>query len=220
MTRTHRLIAALLALALIAGLATPAAAQTDTDGEGGFLDALLTEGDQGADGWVVDLGRSVAETVTEVTSAAARTFTAVTTDAGEADQYANQTAEVLTANNVTLETYANARLNASTDYDVFAVEFTDRSGETATWYVLADVVNGSYTDLQMVESTDRTVDETVELGWYASRNAAGELETFLEAFASQDRDVSTTYRAELLARYGGDITSTLWTANETTEDQS
>lgn len=185
--------------------AAPALAQSSDD-EGSYFDPIVT--DDGEPGWLASF-------VMDATSTASRLYTSATTDPGNASQYASNTAATFNANNSSIEAYASERLNADSSHDVFAVHFHDRAGNNATRYVVSTVSNGDYSDARMLtpsefSDTDRTVDYQVELDWYASKNANAELEHFIMNYAKRGENVTKSYRAEMLAKYGGGITSGLW----------
>jgi hypothetical protein len=206
MSRLGRAAAILTAVLVVSSMAAaPALAQSNSDGES-YFDPIVTE--TGEPGWLSSL-------VMDATSEVSRLYTSVTTDSGNASRYAATTAETFNANNSTLASYASDRLNADTSHDVFAVHFHDREGNNATRYVVSTVENESYSDARMLtpsefSETDRSVDYEVSLDWYASKNANSELDHFIMNYAEPNKNVSGTYRARMLAKYGGGITSGLW----------
>ncbi len=121
--------------------------------------------------------------------------------AAEADRADLQ--ETFNANNESIENYTNARFggNAS-EWDVIAINHVRDDGE-ATQYLVADANESNFSNARMVNSTDRTVDKELTLKGYASDNAHTELETFVEEFVSEDRDVTQSYVRELASKYSG-----------------
>lgn len=213
MTGPQRPRARGVALALVVVLATatvPAAVvgQSDDD-EKSFIDAAVDDEDD-------DLSAMLARALAERTGGAAKFIARLTTpdDATAADYAANAT-ETFNDENVTIESWANEQLEASSDRDVFRVCFHDRDDGAATRYVVANVSNGSWTDTRVVtpstfDGLNRTVDYNVSLDWYASQNADDELATFVEKFAVQEQNISSAYRARKAATYGDSVESDLW----------
>lgn len=195
-----RRLAALLVAALLVTAAVPGgvAAQDDDgglldgmDGPGGLLDAIRA-GFSAANDAIGSLVRSASYQVTGP-------------DRTPAEQ-ADATAAVVNNNSDALVNYTNARFSGSaTAWDVVAVEFTNTdTDETATRYLVATTENGSFTSVEMVETTNRTVDATLGLEDAAAANADRELTHFVEAYVDEDRALDTALRSRLSA-YAGDI---------------
>lgn len=123
-----------------------------------------------------------------------------------ADRDAAQAADDLqaeyNASSDTLEAWVNARTEATTAENVLELELDIDDGET-TIYLVADVNDSDYENSSIVDSTDREVDERCELEDAAARNAADELETFVDEFAEDDEDVSTAFLSRLERQYRG-----------------
>ena len=107
-------------------------------------------------------------------------------------------------NSAAYERWMNNRTTADTSLDVLELTISqDDSSETL--YLTADVVDGSYTNTTMRNSTDRTVDESCELEGNAARNAADELGEFREDFVTEDTNVTNDYLTSMASRYGGNV---------------
>jgi hypothetical protein len=111
--------------------------------------------------------------------------------------------------NETIQSYVNARTNASADTDVLAItcvpnEDDDDASEAV--FLTADVTaNGTYANASIVDSTDRTADANCVLEEDAAVNAADELATFVEEFAEPGDDLSADFRTRLVSQYAGDV---------------
>lgn len=109
--------------------------------------------------------------------------------------------------NTTIQDYVNNRTDASSDANVLAVTCAI-DDESTTRYLVADVDGDNYTNATMVDSTDRTVDETCTLEGSAAANASDELQTFVDKFASTGDDVTGQFRSRLRAQYAGKVDCT------------
>ena len=125
-------------------------------------------------------------------------------DDAEATAAADDVQAFVNNHSASLETYANARVTASTELDTIAFTFQDEAGED-TRYLIADVRDGNYTNVSMVATTDRTVDERCEIAGQAAADARAELETFHEQFVSEDSDLTAAYLAGLTSEYQPDV---------------
>jgi len=210
MIRTRSLASVALTLVVVlAAVSAPVAAQSDDD----FWGDLTADEEPG-------LGVQAGAWLADQTSGLARTIASLGDMVGEdegqtASVYADDFRETFNANNRTLEAYANQRVTATTDYDVYNVTFQDKDGGAATVYVVATVQDGNFTQAEALtpsefEARNRTVDHTITADWYVSRNAAAELEAFVVEYAEPNDDVSPTYAAQKKATYGSGLNSTLW----------
>ena len=206
MTRKRTLlVVALVLAAAVPAVSGGALAQSSSD-EGSFFDPLVS--DSGGPGWFSSLWLSAQSEI-------AQRWASYTTDPGNATKYADGTMQTFNANNKSIAAYVNERLTVDTDHDVFAVHFQDRSGNNVTRYVVSTVANESYTDSRMLtpsefDATGRSTDYAITMDWYVSSHANEELETFVTEYASTGENLSTTYKVEMLAKYGGGISSGLW----------
>jgi hypothetical protein len=125
-------------------------------------------------------------------------------DSAEATATADDVQAFANEHSAELEQYANARLDASSELDTVAIEFTGEDGSD-TRYLVADVQDGNYTNVSMVATTDRTADETCEVSSQATADAPAELEGFYETFVDEERDITAGYLAELNAAYNPDV---------------
>lgn len=202
--------AVLLVLASVGG-----AGVVTADEDGSFFDDLVS--DDGEEGYLASAGIWLAK----ATGGVSRYWAAYVADgdAADAETYAEDFTSTFNANNETIAQYANQRLTADTDHDVFAVYFHDREDGNVTRYVVSDVENGSWSNVTVLtpdefDDRNRTSDHYVSLDWYQSRNADAEVETFVEEYAEDETDLSATYKGELLGTYGAPE-SDMW---NTTED--
>jgi len=211
-TRRQTVLSIVFAALLVSSVVASPALADESGGEESFFDGLVDSET------AVGLGQQAASVVAEATSWAARTKAKVFNDnAGNATKYASEFTDSFNEQNETIQSYANARLDATADYDVFAVHFHDRSEGNVTRYVVADVSNGNYSNTRAVSELpmNRGVDHHVSLDWYQSKHASDELESFVDDYAAKEKDVSAGYRAKMLAKYGAPDSS-LWN-NTTTE---
>lgn len=199
-----RLIPTILALLLVlAAVPAPAIADED-DGLGVF--------DDGDDD--LTLAERVGAANDALAGVAARVwwdakslFSSDADDATAVEQQADDVQELVNEHNESLETYINDRFDGdASDWNVIAVRFEQgEHGETR--YLVADVneTDQTFENGSMVESTDRDVDATVVLEDYAAANAADELDSFIENYVEEDRDVDAALRRRLAQQYLGDV---------------
>ncbi|RLM32618.1 hypothetical protein [Haloarcula sp. Atlit-120R] len=107
-------------------------------------------------------------------------------------------------NSAAYESWSNNRTTADTSLDVLELTIS-QDDESETLYLTSDVVDGSYTNTTMRNSTDRTVDESCEIEGNAARNAADELGEFREDYVADDGNVTTDYLASMGSRYGSNV---------------
>jgi len=135
-------------------------------------------------------------------------------DTGEtAAEAAQNTQETFNGNNTTIQAWVNNRTTASEDYDVLAFEFTV-DGETSTVYLTSNATNDGYQNASMVDSTDRSVDESCTLENLAAQQADTELAAFVDDYAEPGKNVSRSYLAGLAGKYGGSVDCTFDTEAE------
>ena len=201
------IIATVLLLVVGSIAAGPAAAQTDDDPFGGVLDEDSTVG-------------SIAQTVIEATGGLARVqdrvSTALDDDPATATDHADAFEATVEGNNDTIRTYANERLTLDSDDEVFRIYVHDRDGGNETRYVVTSANDGNWTDGPRVltqsefDATDRSVNHWISLDWYASKHADDATQTFVTDYAATDTNVSSSYRLEMVSKYGDGIKSDLW----------
>ena len=190
---TTTAVAALL-VASLAGAAVAPAAATHNGDENGTVGDALTPSDNGILAGIIG-------TASGFTDRAKYAVFGADDSATE-----NRDAAVSTFNqyNDTLLAYANNR--SIHEGSVVQVDCTI-DDETATSYIVADYNDSSeeYTSAEAVTSTDRSVDHTVTLEGAACDNAAEEIEYFHDEFASEDKDVTKRYMAEMAGKYAGSV---------------
>ncbi len=202
------LLATMLVIASVGGAAVAPAGVAAQEDDGSFFDGLVSE--EGG-----SLGAWIAEQTGGFSRWYASTFG---DDDGNATEYANSFAEEFNRENETIEAYANQRLEADDQHDVFAVHFHDQEGNNVTRYMVANASNGNWSNARVLtpsefNATNRTQDQYVSLDWYQSRNAGPELEVFVEEYAEPNENLSTGYRAKMLAKYGAPESS-MWNTTE------
>jgi hypothetical protein len=208
--KRHLLVAMLVVTAAIGAGSMGVAAQED---DGAFFDGLVADDDDG--GLLASAGKWLAG----ATSGLSRTYAAYVGDEANASTYAADFEAAFNEHNGSLEAFANERLTADTNHDVFVLHFHDRSDGNVSRYVVSDVENGSWTNARVLnqsefEATNRTADQWISLDWYQSRAAGDELETFVDEHAEPNEDLTTGDRAALLAKYGAPESS-MWNTTET-----
>ncbi len=190
------LLVVLLTVGAIAGAPGTVAAQDD----GGVLDGFLDDEDTDPDWSATAMG------VLEKTSWWASNFDPFSDSEDDrekalADRAALQ--QAFNSQNESIQNYTNARFSGNESaWNVIAIEHVRDEGN-ATQYIVADVENDSFANARMVNNTDRTIDRTVTLSGYASDNAHAELDTFVETFVAEDRDITAAYTTKLAAEYSG-----------------
>lgn len=214
MTRNKNpLKAALLATLIVTGafgmVAAPVSAQDSDDGDSGVVDDLFA---QDGDKWTISNALGFASGLMERYNPLAEK-----PDEASASEYRDATMEQLNQNNGVLMNWTNPRANASTDFDVVRVKFTDSDGNSEWLFITADVntTTDNYTSVQAMnltefKSTDREIDRTYRLSPYASRMASQELETFISEYAEPDKDLLGTddgmeYLSKMAGKYDGEL---------------
>lgn len=211
--RRQLLVALLVATAAIGAGSMGVAAQSEDDSA--FFDDLVAEDDdegllEGTGTWFVGM-----------TSGITRTITAYVGSSEAASTYASDFEAEFNDHNESLEAFANERVAADTDHDVFVLYFHDRNDGNVSRYVVSDVENGSWTNARVLtqsefEATNRTADQWISLDWYQSRAAGDELAEFVDEHAEPNESLSTVDKAAYLGKYGAPESS-MW---NTTEDNS
>lgn len=182
-------LAVLLTVGFTAATAMPAAAEHDGGDSGGVSD-MLTPSDDG-------ILATVYGSVAGITD---RALYKINGPDDSATENRDQAIQAFNQYNESFVAYANNR--SIHEGDVVQMDCVI-DGETATAYIVADYNDslGEYTSAEAVTSTDRQVDHTVTLEANACDNAAEEIETFHDKFASQDKDVTRKYLAEMASKY-------------------
>lgn len=186
-------LACLLTLAMTTAFAAPAAAEHD-GGESGGVSDMLTPSDDGI----------LATVFGSVAGLTDRALYKINGPDDTATENRDQAVQTFNQYNDSFVAYANNR--SIHEDDVVQVDCVIE-GETATAYIVADYNDslGKYESAKAVTSTSRTVDHTVTLEANACDNAAEEIETFHDKFASTDKDVTRKYLAEMASKYGSNV---------------
>ena len=211
--RRQLVVALLVVAAAIGAGSTAVAAQSEDDSA--FFDGLVADDDDS------DLLAGAGAWFAGATSGISRTITAYTADEESASTYASDFKAEFNDHNESLEAFANERITADTDHDVFVLNFHDRKEGNVSRYVVSDVENGSWTNTRVLsqpgfEATNRTADQWISLDWYQSRAAGEELAAFVDEHAEPNESLSTGDKAAYLGKYGAPESS-MW---NTTEDDS
>jgi len=130
-----------------------------------------------------------------------------------AAEAAQRTQETFNGNASTIQAWVNNRTTASDAYDVLAFTF-EVDGETATVYLTSNATADGYQNASMVDTTERTVDDSCTLQDHAGRGADSELATFVEDYAVPGENVTNSYLAGLAGEYRGDVDCTFSTGTE------
>jgi len=187
----HATVAA-VAVLLLGTVVVPGAVGAQTD-ESDAADELFAD-----EGSLLEYARGLAAGLQErVTAIVSGTLG----DQPDGDTLADEATTAFNERAGDFQAYANQHTNASTDYDVIAVEF-HQDDDTATRYVVATVSNSSYEDVAMMSSTNRSVDQTCTLRESAARNAADEIATFHTRFVTSGQGMTTKYMSRMAAKYG------------------
>lgn len=193
----HRRITTVLVALLLVVSTTAAPAAADSDS---IVSDLFDDDDDSTLDAVLGFASGLADRVTH----------SVTGDDEPADDAAESARKAFNADADDIQAWVNNRSTADSDADVVAVTF-GVDGESETDYVVADVDNGSYANLSMVDETDRDVDEECTLSGYAATNADAEVEHFVDNFAEPDNNMTNRYLSELAGRYASNVDCTFST---------
>lgn len=128
-------------------------------------------------------------------------------------QVAQNIQESLNEDDVAIQEYLSNRTTPSADRDVVAIRVCDGS-DAATVYAVSDVVDADsddemeYTNATVKDTTDRTVDEWIQLEWYAAQNTPEVIDTLTSEYVTDDEPVPKSYvKGELTPEYAGFVES-------------
>jgi len=192
-------LAVALAALLVATLAVPApVAAQSAENETDPPDELFDTEDEGT----FDVIRGLLGGIRERVSLALGGIG----DDTSAETLADDAADAFNERSGDFQDYANSRTNASADYDVLAITFT-QDGDEAVRYVVADVNTTAedYENVSMVAATDRSVDEECTLSGAAARNADAEIKRFHDRFVKGNESLSKQYMSRMASKYGDPI---------------
>ena len=117
--------------------------------------------------------------------------------------------------NETYLTELNAKTSPSSERDVLRVRCIEdprrpwKDSEATSFYVVGNVSNGTYESAQAVETTDRSVDETVVVTGVAREQLADDLATYRETYIEGDGTVGKGYQQRMTAKYAGNVYGTV-----------
>jgi len=126
----------------------------------------------------------------------------------EASAIADDAEAFLEDNSGELVKYANQQVPSDvnkSNYNTFKVVI-NKDDSTATRYVHAPVVDGSYNSLNVTSSTSKTIDYTITLEGFAADNLRDELDWFYQNYVSEDRDVDKSLKGEWGRTFQQDVT--------------
>jgi hypothetical protein len=212
MTRLKPIAVATLAvLALLAGAAAPTAANHDsTTQDEGLADSLFGTSDSDDDGLVGQAQRVAGGLYGAATGGLDRALyeSPFGPEPDSAEQNAEDTMQAFNERSESFVAYANDR-NVSGG-EVVQITF-DQADATETIYLVAEYneTSDAYDSAAMVNTTDRSVDETVTVSGMAADNAADEIEAFHSEFVEDNEDVTTSWLAKQWAAYNEDLESSL-----------
>ena len=209
MTRLKPIAVATLAvLALLAGAAAPAAANHDsTTQDEGLADSLFGTSDSN-DTSVLDTVSAAIGVASGTLDRARYQYSPFGPEPDSAEANAEDTMQAFNENAGDFVAYANDR-NVSGG-EVVQITFDQNDAEETIYLVAAyNQTSDSYESAAMVNTTDRSVDETVSVSGMAADNAADEIEAFHETFVDPNDDVTTSWLAKQWAAYNEDLSSSL-----------
>lgn len=206
---TQRTLAVILAVLVAMTLVPAPAAAGHAAGDDSFLDDFV---DSDGETVVEEALRIAASAPGKVAKLQSRLFDR---DDGDASEHAADFQTEFNTHNESTTAWVNDHVDADSDRDVFELVFADRDGNSATVYLVADVTDGDYANARVVDQEtfdglNRTVDHTVEADWFLSRHAASEFETFHSDFVDEDENLTRTYKAKMVSKYGDSVESDLW----------
>jgi hypothetical protein len=209
MTRLKPIAVATLAvLALLAGAAAPAAANHDTTTQDeGLADSLFGTSDSNETG-VIDTVSAAIGVASGTLDRARYQYSPFGPEPDSAEQNAEDTMQAFNEHSGDFVDYANDRNVSGSE----VVEITfEQADDPETIYLVAayNQTSNEYDSAAMVNTTDRSVDETVSVSGMAADNAADEIEAFHETFVDPNDDVTTSWLAKQWAAYNEDLDSSL-----------
>lgn len=187
-------------LALVVVLATVSGASVVAADSDGTFGEFIGDDDEGTD-WRAVVDGILSKNKWYVSNLLSVSDEDADQEAAESDRGDLQA--TFNANNQSIENYTNARFSGNaSEWDVIAIHHVRDDGE-ATHYLVATSNNSTFSNAQMVNSTDRAVDKEVTLRGYASDNAHNELDHFISEFVAEDRSINRSYLKELATEYSG-----------------
>jgi hypothetical protein len=208
MTRLTPIAVAVLAvLALLAGAAPAAANHDSTTQDEGLADSLFGTSDSNDTG-VVDTVSAAIGVASGTLDRARYQYSPFGPEPDSAEANAEDTMQAFNEHSGDFVDYANDR-NVSGG-EVVQITF-DQTDATETIYLVAEYnqTSDAYESAEMVNATDRSVDETVTVSGMAADNAADEIEAFHSEFVESNEDVTTSWLASKWAAYNEDLSSSL-----------
>ena len=125
-----------------------------------------------------------------------------------AEDWGEESKDVFNEHNEEVRDWINPRANASEGFNSFRIVFDDGEDEYDI-YILAGVVNGTYTTPLAVNGTviddEFTADHTIVVSGPAAKNMPDEVEFFLEEFVLEDQNVTDRYISRMATQYFGHV---------------
>jgi hypothetical protein len=205
MHRTTQITVTLAAaLVLVAGVAVPAAAQSDAPSA---LDELVGDGD----GYVSQALDTAQFSFAYARASVSERVDSLLGDDTEPTWSASATVDDLhnriDSNRSAYQSWLNERLTAADDRNTLQIRL-DNGTETDTLYLVASNMDGAYQGLAAVETAPPTIDESCTLSGAAGANAPAELDTFYSEAVEPGTNVSTALTGRLAASYQDDVDCT------------
>lgn len=195
-------LAVALVMFLVAALAVPPVAAQTGGGDTLVTDLFDDEDD--------DISAQANDMLSFVRGWIGGVIADIRVDAGDdwsAEAVASDLRADVAGNATAYQTWLNDRLDASDEREVLKVRIENESS-TATLFVTSDAVNGTFTNVTAVRSTDRVVGETCTLSGDAGRNAYDELVTFREQFVEPNETLTKRFTGRLAGQYREDVECT------------
>ncbi|MDB2237050.1 hypothetical protein [Halorubrum ezzemoulense] len=188
-------------LLAFSGMALPSAAADDC----GVLSDLLGDcDDENDDGLFNAVKAGVSGLIDRATySVAGGTDTT-------AQEQADKVQATFNADSNTIASYADSRITPTDDYDVIRLEFVDDSGDKASKYLVTTIdSNNDIAAVEMVDSTDQSIDAYLSIEGYAFEQSETELDRFITNYVDEDKTPQKSYLINKAAKFDGDISGTL-----------
>lgn len=206
MTRhRHRLLAVACVLLIASPAIGAATAQTaDSDGGGILSDTIdsvetaLTSIYQGVQGYADRIRYAASQAVGESDATASDTV-------DDLRQYADDGEK-----EEAILTYANSHIGddvTKTEYDVLRLDL-EAGGESRTVYAVANVTDDEVTDLDIEDTTSRTVDYTLTLDEFATRELPEDVDWVYSTYVAEDKTLDGGAKARFSSKYPGHINVT------------
>ncbi|WP_424015037.1 hypothetical protein ACOZ35_03240 [Halorubrum xinjiangense] len=127
-----------------------------------------------------------------------------------AQEQADKVQATFNADSAQIANYSDKRITPTDDYDVIRLEFVDDSGDKASKYLVTTIdANNSISNVEMVDSTDQSIDAYLSIEGYAFEQSETELDRFITNYVDEDKTPQKSYLINKAAKFDGDISGTL-----------